>query len=155
MCAGAISFARIGRLYFGATDEKGGAVVSGGGYSPLGSGLIRSMLELGTLPEYVAGLRDTYRRRSAALADALDDLRPLGVDFARPAGGYFIWATLPTQAAPLLPLALEGGVRFQPGTLFSPHETQPDRARLCFAFYEEAELREGVRRLGEVLPGAK
>jgi tRNA(Arg) A34 adenosine deaminase TadA len=29
MCAGAISFARIRRLYFGASDEKGGAVVSG------------------------------------------------------------------------------------------------------------------------------
>ncbi len=30
MCAAAISFARIRRLYFGATDEKGGAVTSGG-----------------------------------------------------------------------------------------------------------------------------
>ncbi|HTV67716.1 MAG TPA: nucleoside deaminase [Rhizobiaceae bacterium] len=29
MCAAAISFARIRRLYFGATDKKGGAVVSG------------------------------------------------------------------------------------------------------------------------------
>jgi len=29
MCAGAISFARIRRLYFGASDPKGGAVVSG------------------------------------------------------------------------------------------------------------------------------
>lgn len=29
MCAGAISFARIRRLYFGAVDSKGGAVVSG------------------------------------------------------------------------------------------------------------------------------
>lgn len=29
MCAAAISFARIRRLYFGATDFKGGAVVSG------------------------------------------------------------------------------------------------------------------------------
>lgn len=29
MCAAAISFARIRNLYFGATDEKGGAVVSG------------------------------------------------------------------------------------------------------------------------------
>lgn len=29
MCAGAISFARIRRLYFGPADEKGGAVVSG------------------------------------------------------------------------------------------------------------------------------
>ncbi|MEQ1953309.1 nucleoside deaminase [Mesorhizobium sp. CN2-181] len=30
MCAAAISFARVRRLYFGAVDEKGGAVVSGG-----------------------------------------------------------------------------------------------------------------------------
>lgn len=29
MCAAAISFARIRRLYFGASDEKGGAVVNG------------------------------------------------------------------------------------------------------------------------------
>ena len=29
MCAAAISFARIRRLYYGAADEKGGAVVSG------------------------------------------------------------------------------------------------------------------------------
>jgi tRNA(Arg) A34 adenosine deaminase TadA len=29
MCAAAISFARVRRLYFGATDEKGGAVSSG------------------------------------------------------------------------------------------------------------------------------
>lgn len=29
MCAGAISFARIRRLYFGAEDEKGGAVFNG------------------------------------------------------------------------------------------------------------------------------
>ncbi|MER0238432.1 nucleoside deaminase [Fulvimarina sp. MAC8] len=30
MCAGAMSFARIRRLYFGASDEKGGAVENGG-----------------------------------------------------------------------------------------------------------------------------
>ena len=30
MCAGAISFARINRLYFAASDEKGGGVIHGG-----------------------------------------------------------------------------------------------------------------------------
>jgi tRNA(Arg) A34 adenosine deaminase TadA len=29
MCAGAISFARLRRLYFGAPDENGGGVVNG------------------------------------------------------------------------------------------------------------------------------
>ena len=32
MCAGAISHARIAHVYFGATDPKGGAIVSGGRY---------------------------------------------------------------------------------------------------------------------------
>ncbi len=32
MCAGAISFARISRLYFGASDPKGGAVEHGPGF---------------------------------------------------------------------------------------------------------------------------
>ena len=35
MCAGAISFARIRRLYYGARDPKGGAVESGVQYSDL------------------------------------------------------------------------------------------------------------------------
>ncbi len=35
MCAGAISFARLRRLYFGAVDEKGGAVLSGGRFFTL------------------------------------------------------------------------------------------------------------------------
>lgn len=30
MCAGAISFARLNRLYFAASDEKGGGVIHGG-----------------------------------------------------------------------------------------------------------------------------
>lgn len=30
MCAGAISFARIGRVVFGASDEKGGGIIHGG-----------------------------------------------------------------------------------------------------------------------------
>ena len=37
MCAAAISFARLRRLYFGASDEKGGAVESGGRFFAQGT----------------------------------------------------------------------------------------------------------------------
>lgn len=103
-----------------------GAVTSAGGFSPLGSGVVRSMI----------------------------GLRPLGVGFRRPQGGYFIWAGLPpgVDSAELLGRALDCGVRFQPGHLFSPGgQGHSDRLRLCFAYYEEAELCEGVRRLGQAL----
>ena len=51
MCAAAISFARIRRLYFGATDEKGGAVVSGGRFF--------SSPTCHHAPEIYSGLRET------------------------------------------------------------------------------------------------
>ena len=56
MCAAAISFARIRRLYFGACDEKGGAVVSGGRYY--------HQPTCHHAPDVYAGLAET---RSAAL----------------------------------------------------------------------------------------
>lgn len=129
---------------------QNGMLISGGGFSPLGSGLVRSMLELGLLDTYLARLRETFRLRAEALADALDSLP---VKFQRPSGGYFIWVTLSggVDSAELLPLALEQGVRFQAGNLSSPAGTQSDKARLCFAYYDEADLREGVRRLGRAL----
>lgn len=127
-----------------------GMVASGGGFSPLGGGLIRSMLELDLLRPYIQSLRDTFRSRAHALADALGDLP---VQFQRPKGGYFIWVTLPegTDSAQLLEEAVKQGVRYHAGNRFSLHHTQTDKARLCFAYYAEADLREGVRRLGEAI----
>ncbi|THF85813.1 PLP-dependent aminotransferase family protein [Deinococcus sp. KSM4-11] len=129
---------------------RNGMVASGGGFSPLGSALIRSMIELGLLPRYIQGLRDTFRVRAAALTDAL---RALPVTFLPPQGGYFVWLTLPggLDSAALLDGAVPQGVRFQPGNRFSPEHTQADKIRLCFAYYAEDDLREGVRRLGQAL----
>ena len=132
---------------------QNGMIVSGGGFSPLGGGLIRSMIELGLLPPYIQKLRGTFQRRAHVLADALGELRPLGLEFQRPQGGYFIWVTLPDglNGDDLLSAALQRGVRFQPGNLFSPQGTQGNKLRLCFAFYEEEELREGVQRLEQAI----
>jgi tRNA(Arg) A34 adenosine deaminase TadA len=51
MCAGAISFARLRRLYFGAVDDKGGAVVSGPRFF--------SSPTCHHAPEIYAGMRET------------------------------------------------------------------------------------------------
>ncbi|WP_309569821.1 PLP-dependent aminotransferase family protein [Deinococcus sp.] len=132
------------------TLARNGMVASGGGFSPLGSAVIRSMIELGLLPRYIQGLRDTFRARASALTDAL---RALPVTFLPPQGGYFVWLTLPDglDSATLLERAVAQGVRFQPGNRFSPDQTQGHRARLCFAYYAETDLREGVRRLGQAI----
>jgi tRNA(Arg) A34 adenosine deaminase TadA len=64
MCAGAISHARIGRLVFGATDEKGGAVVSGPRFFEQPTCHWRPRVEGGVLAEESAALlRDFFRAR--------------------------------------------------------------------------------------------
>lgn len=51
MCAGAISFARLRRLYFGALDDKGGAIASGPRFF--------SSPTCHHAPEIYAGMRET------------------------------------------------------------------------------------------------
>ena len=64
MCAGAISHARIGRLVFGATDEKGGAVVSGPRFFDQPTCHWRPEVEGGVLAEESARmLRGFFRPR--------------------------------------------------------------------------------------------
>jgi len=64
MCAGAISHARIGRLVFGATDEKGGAVVSGARFFDQPTCHWRPEVEGGVLGEESAEmLRGFFRAR--------------------------------------------------------------------------------------------
>ena len=64
MCAGAISHARLGRLVFGATDEKGGAVVSGPRFFDQPTCHWRPQVEGGLLAdEGAALLKDFFRAR--------------------------------------------------------------------------------------------
>jgi tRNA(Arg) A34 adenosine deaminase TadA len=56
MCAGAISHARIGRLVFGATDEKGGAVTSGPKFFDQPTCHWRPLVEGGVLAAESAGM---------------------------------------------------------------------------------------------------
>jgi tRNA(Arg) A34 adenosine deaminase TadA len=64
MCAGAISHARIGRLVFGASDPKGGAVVHGPRFFDQPTCHWRPEVEGGVLEvECATVLRDFFRKR--------------------------------------------------------------------------------------------
>ncbi|MBV9994633.1 MAG: nucleoside deaminase [Caulobacteraceae bacterium] len=68
MCAGAISHARIGRLVFGALDEKGGAVVHGPRFFEQSACHWRPKVEGGLLAEESSRLlRDFFRKRRGRL----------------------------------------------------------------------------------------
>ena len=126
-----------------------GLLQSGGGFNPFTAEIVRSLLEQGWLAEFLTQLKATYRSRAAALSQALRHHLSDDVQFTEPTGGFFIWARLPEVAdtAVLLEQLRPYKVAFHPGPKFSAEQGLRQYLRLSFAFYNEATLEEGVRRL--------
>ena len=130
-----------------------GLMASGGGLNHFTSGIVRSVVELGWQADYLASLKQIYERRIAVLADALEQFLPEDVLFKKPGGGYFFWLKLPedVDGTRLLQTAVSHRVGFQPGVRFSSRDNLNNYIRLSFAFYEDAELIEGAKRLAAAL----
>ncbi len=132
-----------------------GLVDSGGGLNHFTSNLVRVVLERGWQAEYLTGLREIYRRRIEAMDAALH--RHLGdlAQWQKPDGGYFFWLKMERgiDTAALLPAAQTANVGFLPGTRCSSVDGLNNYLRLSFAHFGEAEIVEGVERLGRVLTG--
>lgn len=103
---------------------------------------------------HVAKLRRVYGARRDAMLQALQDFMPAGVNWTRPEGGMFVWLTLPNgqDGAELLARALESqNIAFVPGQAFYAEGGNANTLRLSFSVLPEAEIREGIRRLGILL----
>ncbi|SDL52661.1 DNA-binding transcriptional regulator, MocR family, contains an aminotransferase domain [Nonomuraea maritima] len=103
--------------------------------------------------EQIKSFRELYRERRDALLDALDALMPPEVTWTRPAGGFFVWATLPEglDSKAILPRAVAERVAFVPGTGFFSDGSGSRHMRLSFCYPEPDRIREGVRRLASVI----
>jgi 2-aminoadipate transaminase len=100
----------------------------------------------------LADLVDVYRRRRDACLAALQRHFPPGTTWTHPAGGFYVWVTIPgTDTKAMLPEAVARGVAYVPGTAFFPDGSGRDRLRLAFCYPPEDAIEEGVRRLGELL----
>jgi 2-aminoadipate transaminase len=97
-------------------------------------------------------LVDVYRSRRDACLEALAAHFPPGTSWTRPAGGFYVWVTVPgADTRALLPEAVRRKVAYVPGTAFYPDGSGADRLRLAFCYPPEDAIREGVRRLGDLL----
>jgi 2-aminoadipate transaminase len=103
--------------------------------------------------DYIESLTDIYRRRRDTMLDALERHFPEQAEWTRPAGGLFIWATLPDfiDTTDLLARALQANVAFVPGEGAYMDGRGRSSMRLNFSGVDEDEIREGVRRIGEIV----
>jgi 2-aminoadipate transaminase len=87
------------------------------------------------------------------MLDALAEHLPPEATWTRPQGGLFIWATLPDyiDTTDLLARALSRNVAFVPGRGAYLDGRGGSSLRLNFSGSSEDDIREGVRRIGEVV----
>jgi 2-aminoadipate transaminase len=102
---------------------------------------------------YLESLRELYRGRRDTLLAALDEHFPAEATWTSPEGGLFVWATLPEflDTTDLLARALQRNVAFVPGRGAYMDGRGGSSMRLNFSGVGDAEIREGVRRIGEVI----
>jgi 2-aminoadipate transaminase len=105
------------------------------------------------LDEHVKVIRRVYRERRDVMLEALAQYFPPEVTWTRPAGGLFLWVTLPhgMDTAKLFKAAVEQNVAFVPGDCFYAPNGDQDEAmrhmRLNFSAAPPEQIREGIRRL--------
>ena len=98
-------------------------------------------------------LRTLYRRRRDVMLEALEAHFPPEATWTRPQGGLFVWATLPDflDTTDLLALALSRNVAFVPGRAAYLDGRGGSAMRLNFSGSSEEEIREGIRRIGDLV----
>jgi 2-aminoadipate transaminase len=123
--------------------------------SPVTQMFVAAYFQEGGWLEYVERLRDLYRSRRDAMLAALEEHFGPSASWTRPEGGLFIWATLDERidTTDLLALARTSeGVAFVPGrAAFMDERSGASSMRLNFAGMPEAQIREGIRRIGTAI----
>ncbi len=130
-----------------------GAVNSGGSFNHFTSHVVRHAIELGLQQSLLQKLRQAYSRRAQAMDEALQQHIGELATWQMPGGGYFFWLQFAesVNTSELRRKAAQYQTGFQPGENFSNDGGLRNYLRLSFAHYNEADIHEGVARLGCLL----
>jgi 2-aminoadipate transaminase len=114
---------------------------------------VSAYFDSGPWDDYVRSLLEIYRRRRDVMLDSLAEHFPREAEWTHPQGGLFIWATMPDyiDTTDLLARALREQVAFVPGRAAFVDGRGGSAMRLNFSGVDEDAIREGIRRIGEVV----
>jgi 2-aminoadipate transaminase len=149
---------RLGWLIGSAEAIQGfvncGTTQMGGGASPLSAQIVADYCTEGCWELHVERLRDLYRMRRARLLGALDRSMPEGVSWTTPAGGFFVWVTLPENVygKEVKRRAAERGVAVAAGEgYFINPADGAHHLRLTYSFAPPDDLDKAAQILGDVI----
>ncbi|HEX3791307.1 MAG TPA: PLP-dependent aminotransferase family protein [Pseudonocardiaceae bacterium] len=101
----------------------------------------------------IKSFQEIYRERRDAMLGALEQYLPAGCSWTRPDGGFYVWLTVPegVDSKAMLPRAVTARVAYASGTGFYADQLGSRQLRLSFCYPTPERIREGVRRLANVL----
>ncbi|KVO19027.1 2-aminoadipate aminotransferase [Burkholderia ubonensis] len=109
----------------------------------------------GALERHLPRITDAYKRKCAAMCDALRDGLGDAIEFHRPEGGMFVWARIgAVSSARLLQHAIAHKIVFVPGNAFFADNVDDASLRLSYAAPDVDAIREGVARLARAYGAA-
>jgi 2-aminoadipate transaminase len=114
---------------------------------------VREYFAEGRWREYIDDVIEIYRARRDVMLESMERHFPAQAQWTRPDGGLFVWATLPDyiDTTDLLAKALRENVAFVPGRAAFVDGRGGSSMRLNFSGSTEDEIREGIRRIGNVV----
>ena len=127
------------------------------GTSSLLQHLLVSAMQSGDYEKHLEVLHRRYRAKADIMIETMRQEFPETVAWNEPEGGLYVWARLPDHRSAGLKSrffrkALEHEVLYVPGELcYAPDPSRPQprhELRLSYGSATEAEIREGIRRLG-------
>jgi 2-aminoadipate transaminase len=115
--------------------------------------IVFEAIRRGVYDRQTPGLRGVYQRKRSVMQEALKAELGGLISWPEPRGGFFLWATLPTQinADEMLQRAAEQRVIYVTGSAFFVDGSGRNIVRLSFSLPSEERIVEGVKRLAKVI----
>ena len=107
----------------------------------------------GYLDKHVERIKELYKNKRDVMLEALKEYFPSEVKWTMPKGGMFIWITLPKSIDTRLMFqkAIARKVAYVVGEAFYPEGGDYNSMRLNFSYSEDKQIKEGIKRLAEVI----
>ena len=112
----------------------------------------------GYIDDQVAGSIKLYRRKRDLMEKALSDHLPEGASWVHPAGGFFLWVTLPAGAdteSLLLHAIKKEKTAFVAGPPFFVDGRGKESFRLSFSYVDETRIDEAIQRIARAIIAMK
>ena len=110
-------------------------------------------IQNGYMKNHLPKIIDMYRRKRDIMLRSLEEFFPPGCKWTHPRGGMFLWVELPEyiDTSEMFNEAIEKKVAYVTGKSFFVNGEGANTMRLNFTNAEDDEIREGIKRLSEVV----